>query len=164
MFDPLASNKGDNNFKSVISEHTFRIKFMLVRRMPLNKCDDKSTLIQVMAWEGQAPNSYPSLCGTGSISAVGLTRPQWVRRILSIVNRSLRISFNWKKTHLKMPPITSTYVCSRENNQTPDPTNPHNMFKTIHSLTFNPNTAQWQISASLFLPFCGQMGLVNPGG
>ena len=54
--------------KSIISEHIFRIKFMSTfceiahRWMPQKTFDDKSTLVQVMAWCLQAPSHHLSQC------------------------------------------------------------------------------------------------------
>ena len=40
--------------------------------------EDKSTLVQVMAWCRQATNHYPSHCWPRSLSPYGITRPQCV--------------------------------------------------------------------------------------
>ena len=42
----------------------------------------KSTLVQVMAWCRQATSHYLSQCWPRSQSPYGITRPQWVNRIL----------------------------------------------------------------------------------
>ena len=47
--------------------------------MSLDLIDDKSTLVQVMAWCHQATSHYPSQCWTRSVSPYGVTRPQWVK-------------------------------------------------------------------------------------
>ena len=46
--------------------------------MPQNLADDKSTLVQVMAWCRQATSHYLSQCWHRSMSPYGITRPQWV--------------------------------------------------------------------------------------
>ena len=46
--------------------------------MPLDLTDDKSTLVQVMAWCRQATSHYLSQCWPRSLSPYGVTRPQWV--------------------------------------------------------------------------------------
>ena len=51
-----------------------------LRWMPLDLTDDKSTLVQVMAWCRQATSHYLSQCWPRSISPNGATRPQWVKR------------------------------------------------------------------------------------
>ena len=43
--------------------------------------DDKSTLVQVMAWCRQATSHYLSQCWHSSLSPYGVTRPQWVKSI-----------------------------------------------------------------------------------
>ena len=47
--------------------------------MPLDLSDDKSTLVQVMAWCRQATSHYPSQCWPRCMSPNGVTRPQWVK-------------------------------------------------------------------------------------
>ena len=48
------------------------------RGMPLYLTDNKSTLVQVMAWCRQATSHYMSQCWPRSVSPYGVTRPQWV--------------------------------------------------------------------------------------
>ena len=56
-----------------------------LRWMPLDLTDDKSTLIQVMAWCLQATSHYLSQCWPRSMSPNGVTRPQWVNASLAVV-------------------------------------------------------------------------------
>ena len=49
--------------------------------MSLDLTDDKSTLVQVMAWCRQATCHYLSQCWPRSLSPYGVTRPQWVKRL-----------------------------------------------------------------------------------
>ena len=49
-----------------------------VRRMSLDLTDDKSTLVQVMAWCRQATSHYLSQCWPRSLSPYDVTRPQRV--------------------------------------------------------------------------------------
>ena len=46
--------------------------------MSYDLTDDKSTLVQVMAWCRQAPSHYLSQCWPRYVSPHGVTRPQWV--------------------------------------------------------------------------------------
>ena len=46
--------------------------------MPRDLTDDKSTLVQVMAWCHQATSHYLSQCWLSSLSSCGIARPQWV--------------------------------------------------------------------------------------
>ena len=48
--------------------------------MPQDLTDDKSTLIQVMAWCRQATSHYLSQCWLSSLSPYGIARSQWVKR------------------------------------------------------------------------------------
>ena len=50
-----------------------------LRWMPLDLADDKSTLVEVMAWCCQATSHYLSQCWPRSMSPNGFTRPQWVK-------------------------------------------------------------------------------------
>ena len=52
-----------------------------LRWMPLDLTDDKSTLVQVMAWCCQATSHYLSQCWPRSMSPNGVTRPQWVNTL-----------------------------------------------------------------------------------
>ena len=51
-----------------------------LRWMPLDLTDDKSILVQVMAWCHQATSHYLSQCWLRSLSPYGVTRPQWVKQ------------------------------------------------------------------------------------
>ena len=47
--------------------------------MSLDLTDDKSTLVQVMAWCRQATSHYMSQCWPRSLSPYGVAKPQWVK-------------------------------------------------------------------------------------
>ena len=47
--------------------------------MPQDLADDKSTLVQVMAWCRQATSHDLSQCWLSSLSPYGVARPQWVK-------------------------------------------------------------------------------------
>ena len=53
--------------------------------------DDKSTLVQVMAWCRQATNHYLSQCWHSSLSLYGVTRGEWVK----VKQRLIPVS--WRK-------------------------------------------------------------------
>ena len=78
----LVPGRCGSNFKIVIYEHILLIQIMstsceiTLRGMPENMCDDKSTLVQVVAWCHQAPSHYLSQCWLWSVSPYGITRPQ----------------------------------------------------------------------------------------
>ena len=80
----LAPGKFQFHFKWVISKLTlvnggWGLSYeTALRWMPLDLTDDKSTLVQVMAWCRQAPSHYLSQCWPRSMSSNGITRPQWV--------------------------------------------------------------------------------------
>ena len=82
----LASGRFQSNFRLVIFKQTlvnggWGISYEIALRwMPLDLIDDKSTLVQVMAWCGQATSHYLSQCWPRSMSPNGVIRPQWVKR------------------------------------------------------------------------------------
>ena len=49
------------------------------RLMPRDLTDDRSTLVQVMAWCRKATSHYLSQCWPTSMSPYDITRPQWVK-------------------------------------------------------------------------------------
>ena len=54
--------------------------------MPQDLTDDKSTLVQVMAWYREATSHYLSQCWSRSMSPNGVTRLQWVKVRESYLN------------------------------------------------------------------------------
>ena len=52
-----------------------------IRWMSLDLTDNKSTLVQIMAWCRQATSHYLSQCWPRSMSSHGVNRPQWVECI-----------------------------------------------------------------------------------
>ena len=50
-----------------------------LRWKSLDLSDDKSTLVQVMAWCRQATSHYLNQCWPRSLPPYGVTRPQWVK-------------------------------------------------------------------------------------
>ena len=89
-----------------------------LRWMPWDLTEDKSTLVQVMAWCRLATSHYLSQCWPSSMSPYGVTRPQWVRYITNIVVWKiilLRASpgNQEKKTFKKS--VTSEYIDQNSN-------------------------------------------------
>ena len=56
--------------------------FIAVRWMSFVLIDDKSTLVQLMAWCRQATSHYQSQCWPSFMSPYGVTRPQWVNSLV----------------------------------------------------------------------------------
>ena len=52
--------------------------------LPLDYNYEKSTLVQLMAWCHQATSHYLSQCWPRSLSPYGVTRPQWVMRLVGL--------------------------------------------------------------------------------
>ena len=82
LFNSLAPGRFQFNFRLVIFKLTlvnggWGISYEIVLRwMPLDLIDDKSTLVQ--AWCRQATSHYLSQCWPRSMLPNGVTRPQWV--------------------------------------------------------------------------------------
>ena len=84
-FNSLTPGRFEWNFMQVI----FKLISMIygwgiscetaVRWMSLDLSDDKSALVQVMAWCRQATSHYLNQCWPRSMSPYGVTRPQWVQ-------------------------------------------------------------------------------------
>ena len=72
------------HFECVILRCDAVITFMSIsnsfafRRMVQDPTDDKSTLVQVMAWCSQKTSHYLHQCWLRSMTLYGVTRPQWV--------------------------------------------------------------------------------------
>ena len=79
-----------SSFKSAISKCPLHINFMSnycvidLRWIQQNTFDDKSILVQVMAWCHQATSHYLSQYWPRSSSPYGITRPQWVNSLRPI--------------------------------------------------------------------------------
>ena len=75
-----------NNFQAYFSDWIFKLisvidgwyitSEIVLRWMSLDLSDDKSILVQVMAWCHQATSHYLSQCGPRSLSPYGIIRPQ----------------------------------------------------------------------------------------
>ena len=85
----LAPRRCGCNFKNIIFQlvswpDTFSATSkIIVRWMPQNSTDEKSTLLQVMAWCRQATSHCLSQCWPRSLSPYGVTRPRWVKLALA---------------------------------------------------------------------------------
>ena len=91
-FNSLAPGWFEFNFRKVIFKLTlvnggWRISYKIALRwIPQDFTDDKSTLVQVMAWCRQATSPYLSECWPRSMSPNGVTRPQWVSMYLHFIS------------------------------------------------------------------------------
>ena len=84
LVNSLSPEKCGRDFKNVIFSPLWLIgifKLSLdnaLRWMPQDRTDDKSTMVQVMAWCRQATSHYLSQCWPRSMAPYGITRPQLV--------------------------------------------------------------------------------------
>ena len=96
-FNSLAPGRLQFNLRLVIFKLTgviggWGISYEIALRwMPLDLIDDKSTLAQVMAWCHQAPSHYLSQCWPRSMSSNGITRPQWVKTAVKVLEGSVSL-------------------------------------------------------------------------
>ena len=83
----LAPGKSGCNFENVVFKLALLICIFksfydnVARWIPQDLTDNKSTLVQVMAWCHQATSHYLSQCWPRSVSPYGVTRPQWVKTL-----------------------------------------------------------------------------------
>ena len=70
------SNVKSMIFKFIIQNSGMRITF---RWMPHNLINEKSTLVQVMAWCSEATSHYLIQCWPNSLLLFCINRPQWVK-------------------------------------------------------------------------------------
>ena len=85
LFNSLAPGRSECDSKNVIFNLILLIGIFkssngnVLRWMPQDLTDDKSTLVQVMAWCHQAASHYLNQCWPKSPMSYGVTRPQWVK-------------------------------------------------------------------------------------
>ena len=63
--------------------------------MPQNVSNEKSTLVQVMAWYRQATSHYLSHCWLKSMMLYGITRPQWVKLRCILCQAAMHCELMW---------------------------------------------------------------------
>ena len=83
-----------------------------LRWMPRDLTNDKSTLVQVMAWCRQATSHYLSQCWPRSLSPYGVIKPQWVNQILLLSSVKVNIIHNF---FLASACTSSEFRCGNEN-------------------------------------------------
>ena len=82
MFNSLSPGRSECDSKNVIFNLVLLIGIFrssrdnALRWMPQDLTDDKSTLVQVMAWCRQTTSHYLSQCWLSSLSPYGVARPQ----------------------------------------------------------------------------------------
>ena len=122
IINSLAPGRSECDFKNVIFHLVlliglFRFSYGdALRWMPEKLKDDKSTLVQVMAWCHQATSHCLSQGWLSSLSPCGITWPQWVNNIetgtkwlpFSRLHFQMHF-FAWKCSYCDW---TSTLVCS----------------------------------------------------
>ena len=86
-FNSLAPGSCGSNFKCNLDELILQIKCMCtsceiaLRWLPQIAFDEKSRLVQEMAWCHQATSHYINQSWCRSMSSYSVTRPQWVNRL-----------------------------------------------------------------------------------
>ena len=88
ILNSLAPGRFQRNCRKVIFQLILMIGGLsisckiVLKWMPMDLTDGKSTLVQVMAWCRQATSHYLGQCWPRSLSPYGVIRPQWVKWIL----------------------------------------------------------------------------------
>ena len=78
----LNNNLEFSNFKLILVIDGWTMScYIALSWMSLDLTEDKSTLVQVMAWWRQATSHYLSQCWPTSVSPYGVIRPQWVNSL-----------------------------------------------------------------------------------
>ena len=93
------------DFKEIFRKVIFQLILMIdgwnisckivLKWMPMDFTNGKSTLVQVMAWCRQATSHYLSQCWPRSLSPYGVIRPQWVNLWKGHCDNS-GCNFHWK--------------------------------------------------------------------
>ena len=87
---------------------------IVLRWISMDLIDDKSTLLQVMAWCCQAASHYLSQCWPRSVLPYGVTRPQWVNLVKFDSDNGLEPVccqiITWNKTGLLSIRLSGTKV------------------------------------------------------
>ena len=116
--DPGGPHVGHMNFVIWVLNGGWGLSYEIAFRwMPLDSTDDKSTLVQVMAWCCQATCHYLNQCWPRSLTPYGITRPQWVNfdnAFLSIwyqeyLNQRNEILIWWAETYTNQTIRQQTY-------------------------------------------------------
>ena len=99
---------------------------LALRWMSLDLTDDKSTLVQVMAWCRQATSHYLSRCWLRPVSPYGVTRPQWVKNLYTKYVYIYIYIYIYIHTHTSVAPVwvNSRYEANCKLPQTTKSTTP----------------------------------------
>ena len=97
--------------------------------MSLNLSDDKSILVQVMAWCRQATSHYLNQCWPRSMSPYGITRPQWVNSLapercrcnIRLVVFKLALKIGILRTFCEIASVNATRLVNIGSGNTGDP-------------------------------------------
>ena len=118
--------------------------------MPQDLTDDKSTLVQVMAWCRQATSHYMSQCWLSPLSPYGIARPQWVEVWLGHVS----VIIGHATFHGYVPKWASGFVnvyfpYNRSSNYTP-------CFNEVERGVYWYHLVRLSVCPSVRLSVCGQ--------
>ena len=120
-----------------------------LRRISLDLTDDKSTLIQVMAWCRQATSRYQSQCWPRSLLSYDVTRPEWVKYCTLRWCFIITPYFVWLDLCIECDILNSVFFLLSSN---PIWVACFLTHKSCHLLTSN-NTARWSNLRQLAVTF-----------
>ena len=100
--------------------------------MPQDLTNDKSTLVQVMAWCHQATSHYLSQCWPSSLSPYGVIRPQWIKELAC---QPFCVSLN--NLNLNMNRMNNWFIDSYNFTHTCPFFQEHDSYRAFRSLCWN---------------------------
>ena len=144
QFNSLAAGRFQFNFRYVIFKLTLvnggwgTSYEIALRWMPKDLTDDKSTLVQVMAWCRQATSHYLSQCWPRSMLPNGVTKPQWVKMFPWVFRKYPMFVIEWGFPNpdcmIKLVSLPTGYCIFIRNTLRPDQDGLHfadNIFKAF---------------------------------
>ena len=108
-----------------------------LRWTSLDLSDDKSTLVQVMAWCRQATSHYLGQCWPRSLSPYGVNRPQWVNKGIGFLYGLKLFALNiFCKEYLQPSLCLMLQICFKKSTGKDVQINNYE-FLNIHTCSFN---------------------------
>ena len=117
----LAPGKSLCDFRNVIFNLALLIGIFrssydnVLRWMPQDLTDDKSTLVQAMAWCCQVTSHYLNQCWPWSQRPYGITRPQWINPCAEFVFGIIMVYLHFLSfIHIEMAQVFEIPPCERQ--------------------------------------------------
>ena len=113
---------------------------IVLKWMPMDLTDGKSTLVQVMVWCRQATSHYLNHCWPRSLSPYDVIRPQWVKALRALIHKAQDLSWSVKNEDNLPCPIGTVIrnSCVYHACQTINSLTPGRCGSNCKSVTFEP--------------------------